>query len=64
MQAGIDHTGSAPGNRAVGSSGRLNILGIGEVVNGAPYTGDYYDRGTTAQRAVQTDFVWGVLNAN
>jgi hypothetical protein len=63
VQAGIDATGAAPGNRAVGSTGMLNMTGIGTVVSGAPYIGDYYDRGTTAQRAVQTDFVWGVLNA-
>jgi hypothetical protein len=48
----------------VGASGRLNMFGMGEVVNGAPDTGDYFNRGTTTQRAVQTDFVWGaVINA-
>lgn len=63
VQASVDSSGAAPGVPGVGATGRLNLFGIGTVVNGAPYTGDFYDRGTTLQRAVQTDFVWGVLFA-
>lgn len=47
----------------VGATGRLNAFGLGTVISGPPETGDFYDRGTTNQRAVQTDFVWGTLFA-
>jgi hypothetical protein len=62
VQASVKADGSngAPG---VGSTGRLNIFGLGTVVSGAPETGDFYDRGTANRRAVQTDFVWGILFA-
>lgn len=63
VQASVNSNGAAPGVPAVGASGRLNLFGLGEVVRGAPYIGDYYDRGTTNQRAVQIDFVWGILFA-
>lgn len=61
VQASVNAEG-APGT-SVGGTGRLNLFGIGESVNGAPYTGDYYTRGTTDQRAVRVDFVWGILFA-
>ena len=32
-------------------------------MNGHPYTGDFYTRGTTNQLAVRVDFVWGILFA-
>lgn len=62
VQASVKADGSngAPG---VGSSGRLNIFGLGTQVSGPPVVGDFYDRGTTNRRAVQTDFVWGILFA-
>jgi len=63
VQASVNAKGEAPGVPGVGASGRLNLFGLGMVVNGAPSVGDYYDRGTTNQRAVQVDFVWGVLFA-
>ncbi|MEJ2320764.1 MAG: hypothetical protein P8Z31_00050 [Gammaproteobacteria bacterium] len=63
VQASVNSSGAAPGVPGVGATGRLNLSGIGTVVNGAPSVGDYYDRGTTNQRAVQVDFVWGVLFA-
>ena len=63
VQASVNNKGVAPGVPGIGATGRLNLFGIGTVVNGAPSVGDYYDRGTTNQRAVQVDFVWGVLFA-
>ncbi len=63
VQASVNAQGAAPGVPGVGASGRLNLFGLGTVVNGAPEVGDYYDRGTSNQRAVQVDFVWGVLFA-
>jgi hypothetical protein len=63
VQASVDSTGAAPGVPGVGATGRLNLEGLGKVSRGAPKIGDYFDRGTTNQRAVQTDFVWGVLFA-
>ncbi len=63
VQASVVSSG-APNAASVGSTGRLAESGIGTVVQGAPYIGDYYIRGSTRQHAVQTDFVWGVLNAN
>ncbi len=62
VQASINAEGG-PGT-SVGGTGQLNLFGIGTVVNGAPYTGDYFMRGSTDQHAVQTDFVWGILFAN
>lgn len=62
VQASVNAKGEN-GVPGVGATGRLNLLGLGTVVSGAPETGDFYDRGTTNQRAVQTDFVWGILNA-
>jgi len=61
VQAAVDAEGRA--GTSVGATGRLNSFGIGTSVNGPPAIGDYYLRGTTQQRAVQTDFVWGVLFA-
>lgn len=63
VQASVVSSGE-PNAASVGSTGRLAESGIGTVVQGAPYIGDYYIRGSTQQHAVQTDFVWGVLNAN
>ncbi|MEP4379340.1 MAG: hypothetical protein ABJ215_18210 [Alphaproteobacteria bacterium] len=62
VQASVKADGSlgAPG---VGATGRLNNFGIGTQVSGPPEIGDFYDRGTTNRRAVQTDFVWGILFA-
>lgn len=62
VQAGVGPSGASPGT-SVGGTGRLNLSGIGTVVNGAPYTGDYYTRGTTNLLNARTDFVWGVLFA-
>lgn len=56
---------NAEGENAVpgaGATGRLNLLGL-DTVNGAPSVDSYYARGTTKQRAVPVDFVWGVLLA-
>ena len=61
VQASIN-SGGGPGT-SIGSTGRLNNFGIGESVNGHPYTGDFYTRGTTNQLAVRVDFVWGILFA-
>lgn len=62
VQASVNAQGEngAPG---VGSTGRLNLFGIGTVVEGAPSSSDFYDRGTTNQRAARIDYVWGILNA-
>jgi hypothetical protein len=62
VQASVKADGGngAPG---VGSTGRLNIFGLNTLVSGAPESGDFYDRGTANRRAVQTDFVWGILFA-
>lgn len=62
VQASTDADGG-PGVPGIGASGRLDTLGITAQRNGAPDPSDYFDRGTTHQRAVQVDFVWGVLNA-
>jgi hypothetical protein len=62
VQASVNTDGDI-GVPGVGSTGRLNLLGIDTVVSGPPVTGDYYSRGTTRQQAVQTDFVWGTLFA-
>lgn len=62
VQASINANGDI-GVPGVGATGRLNLSGIGTVVNGAPVVADYYDRGTTNQRAVKVDFVWGILFA-
>lgn len=62
VQASVNSEGG-PGVPGIGATGRLNLDGIGTVVNGAPSVGDFYNRGTTQQRAVRTDFVWGVLLA-
>ena len=62
VQASVKADGGngAPG---VGSTGRLNIFGLGIVVSGVPEIGDFCDRRTANRRAVQTDFVWGILFA-
>ena len=62
VQASVNASGEN-GVPGVGATGRLNLSGIGTVVNGHPETADFYDRGTTNQRAVQVDFVWGILFA-
>lgn len=62
VQASVNKDGQL-GVPGVGATGRLNLFGLGTVVTGAPNVGDYYDRGTTQQRAVQVDFVWGILFA-
>ncbi|CAN0549011.1 unnamed protein product, partial [Laminaria digitata] len=62
VQASVNAKGEN-GVPGVGSTGRLNLFGLGTVVSGAPENSDFFDRGTTNQRAVQTDFVWGTLNA-
>ncbi|GJM10461.1 MAG: hypothetical protein DHS20C11_27370 [Lysobacteraceae bacterium] len=62
VQASVNAQGQL-GVPGVGSTGRLNLSGIGTVVNGHPVNADYYDRGTTNQRAVRVDFVWGILFA-
>ena len=56
-QASVNAKGQN-GVPGVGASGRLNLDGYGKVVNGALNPTNYYDSGTTNQRAVQTDFVW------
>lgn len=61
VQASIDKDGN-PGT-SVGATAQLSLSGIGKVVQGAPYVGDYFMRGTTKQHAVQFDFVWGILFA-
>lgn len=62
VQASVKADGGN-GVPGVGATGRLNNFGIGTVISGPPQVGDFYDRGTTNQRAVQTDFVWGILFA-
>ncbi len=62
VQASVNSKGEN-GVSGVGATGRLNLSGIGTVVSGHPENGDFYDRGTTNQRAVQVDFVWGILFA-
>ncbi len=62
VQASVNAQGGN-GVPGVGATGRLNIDGYGKVVTGHPENGDFYDRGTTQRRAVQTDFVWGILFA-
>lgn len=62
VQASVNAQGGN-GVPGVGATGRLNLFGLGTVVSGAPESADFYDRGTTFQRAVQTDFVWGILFA-
>ncbi|MCH9833552.1 MAG: hypothetical protein K0U49_09325, partial [Alphaproteobacteria bacterium] len=61
-QASVNANGEI-GVPGVGSTGRLNIFGIDTAISGPPVTADYYNRGTTRQLAVQTDFVWGILFA-
>lgn len=63
VQASVNAKGEL-GVPGVGATGRLNLSGIGTVIDGAPHASDYYDRGTSNQRAVQIDFVWGILFAN
>ena len=62
VQASVNARGEN-GVPGVGATGRLNMLGVGTVISGPPEIGDLYDRGTSNQRAVQTDFVWGILFA-
>ena len=62
VQASVNAKGEN-GVPGVGATGRLNLFGLGTVVSGAPENADFFDRGTTNQRAVQTDFVWGILFA-
>lgn len=61
VQAGVGADGKA--STSVGGTGRLNLDGMGKVVRGAPYIGDYYTRGSTTLRTARTDFVWGILFA-
>ncbi len=61
VQAGVGADGTA--STSVGATGRLNLDGLGKVVTGAPYTGDYYIRGSNEVRTARTDFVWGILFA-
>lgn len=63
VQASVGPAGSVPPPTSVGATGRLSLDGIGTVVSGAPYIGDYYIRGSTNVHAVQVDFVWGILGA-
>lgn len=62
VQASVNAEGTN-GVPGVGGTGRLNLFGIGTVVDGGPSSSDFYDSGTTNQRAVQSDFVWGILGA-
>ena len=62
VQASVNAKGEN-GVPGVGATGRLNLFGLGTVVSGAPENADFFDRGTTNQRAAQTDFVWGILFA-
>lgn len=61
VQAGVGANGTA--STSVGATGRLNLDGLGKVVDGAPYTGDYFIRGSNTLITVRTDFVWGILFA-
>jgi hypothetical protein len=63
VQSSVGPEGSLPPATGVGATGRLSLDGIGTVVRGAPYIGDYYVRGSTQTHAIQVDFVWGILNA-
>ncbi len=62
VQASVNARGEN-GVPGVGATGCLNMLGIGTVISGPPEIGYLYDRGTSNQRAVQTDFVWSILFA-
>jgi hypothetical protein len=61
VQAGVGADGVP--STSIGGTGRLNLDGMGKVVRGAPYIGDFYTRGSTTLRTARTDFVWGILLA-
>jgi hypothetical protein len=62
-QAAVD----ASGGIAIGSVGfshRLNLFGYQQSAFGPPELSWYYTPGTDALKAMQVDFVWGILFAN
>lgn len=61
-QAGPNATGN-PGLGAVGSQPRLSDFGYNLTVYGPPDLGWFYSFGSTQLLSQQTDFVWGMLNA-
>lgn len=62
-QAGPNATGN-PGLAGVGSQPRLSDIGYGQTVYGAPDLAWFYSYGTPQLISLQTDFVWGMLNAS
>jgi hypothetical protein len=62
-QAGPNATGN-PGLAGVGSQPRLNDFGYNQTVYGPPDLGWFYSYGTPNLIALQSDFAWGMLNAN
>ncbi len=62
-QAGPNATGN-PGLPGVGAQPRLSDIGYGQTVFGPPDLGWFYSYGTPQLISLQTDFVWGMLNAS
>ncbi|WP_028295161.1 hypothetical protein [Oceanobacter kriegii] len=63
VQASVQASGE-PANPGVGQSWFLSEIGYNNVFNGSPDPSWFFEAGTNDFSAVQTDFVWGILNAN
>ncbi|MEO1538887.1 MAG: hypothetical protein AAFU59_00800 [Pseudomonadota bacterium] len=64
-QASTDLDGNPGAGGAIGASWRLNLFGFGQVEMGSPDLNWFFNPGTSAPyTSVQTDFMWGILNAS
>jgi len=64
-QASTDQNGAPGFGGSVGGTYQLNLFGFGQTARGAPDPDwFFYPGGQAPYAAVQTDFMWGVLNAS
>lgn len=62
VQASVNAEGEV-GISSFGSSFLLNITGYHQSANGAPVPSWFFEGSSNTYRALQTDFVWGIFNA-
>ena len=61
-QASVNAAGQ-PAIQSFGSSMLLNLTGYHQSTNGAPIPAWFFSANTNVYQALQTDFVWGIFNA-